>query len=92
MVLAVWKSSADLRVSVMWACGCPVGVVPHHTQIRCLEPRSLVRIQQLASLARIDMSCVKQAPESAEIGLAGVHLLEKTGAGTWGRQQVRQNM
>ena len=41
--MAVWESSADTRVyDVMW----------YHTRILCLEQRSLVRIQQLAPLAR----------------------------------------
>ena len=45
VVSAVWKSSSDSRVFVLWC----------QTRITCLERRSLVRIQQLASLAPIDL-------------------------------------
>ena len=55
VVLAVRKSSADSRVFVMWV-SC--GAMWYHTRITCLGRRSLVRIQQLASLARIDLNYV----------------------------------
>ena len=57
VVLAVRRSSADSRGFVMWV-SC--GYTPHQTQIACLERRSLVRIQQLASLAPIDLNYVVQ--------------------------------
>ena len=52
VVLAVRKSSADSRVFVMWvSCGA---------RPKSQERRSVVRIQQLASLAPIDLNYIDQ--------------------------------
>ena len=74
----MWNSSPDSRVVVMWVSECKwdvMLVLPHNSHITCVE--RVVRVQQLALLAHIDLNYVEQGwkgPESVDTRRTAVQL------------------